>query len=419
MTQVQDRPEVAVRQSVEEPWPPASTEEVARRRRRRSRRPDNFDSPPANIRAALQALAVAASLVLLLGSQGIVQTANGMPSGPIQSITLFVGDAALSVDEFVHLTWVWDGIQAALGHQQQPSTPPLLNTNPTPTPVSALRPGTGTQTRNPPRGVTRRQKSGGHHSHGPVWPPLPTITKSRPLPILITGDSLLGYMGPELLNEAHAQGSVTGWTDIHDGTGLTRPDFVDWSVVAHQQTQTYHPDAVVVMIGGNDFQNMTLPNRFFHAGTPSWTREYQRRAEIVMKAWIQGGVRRVYWLSMPPARDPSWAYDDYKIDLALRRAARRVPGVHYVNVLRPITNHGHYSDYVNVNGVPTLIREQDGVHLNIQGSDVVAREVEPIIKREWHFGWSHVDARAHRGRARHGSRQASHGHGRSAIRGHR
>ena len=41
------------------------------------------------------------------------------------------------------------------------------------------------------------------------------------------------------------------------------------------------PDAVVVFIGGNDFQNMTLANgRVLIAGTAAWTTEYARRAAV-------------------------------------------------------------------------------------------------------------------------------------------
>jgi hypothetical protein len=217
----------------------------------------------------------------------------------------------------------------------------------------------------------------------PLWRPTP----SHPLRLLVTGDSLPGYLGPILLNDAAAIGPVRGAVDVHDGTGLTRPDFVDWSLVARGQVVTYHPDAVVVWMGGNDFQNMTLPTgHVFLAGTPAWTREYQRRAEICMRIWIHGGARRIYWLAMPPARDPSWAYDDAQINTALRRAAARVPGAEYLDILGPITNHGRYADYVHEHGQPELVREADGVHVNLAGSALVAREVLRVLEREWHLG---------------------------------
>jgi hypothetical protein len=213
------------------------------------------------------------------------------------------------------------------------------------------------------------------------------ITAADPLRLLVTGDSLTGYLGPELVNEAAAAGPVQGTVDTHNGTGLTTPSFVDWSVLAHQQVVKDGPDVVVVMLGGNDFENMTLPGgQFFQAGSPAWTQEYQRRAAICMQIWTQGGRARVYWLSMPPSRNPQWALDDAQINIALAGAATQVPGAEYLDILGPVTNHGHYADFVkNANGQTVLIREQDGVHLNIAGSTIVAGEVLPVIERDWNL----------------------------------
>jgi hypothetical protein len=89
---------------------------------------------------------------------------------------------------------------------------------------------------------------------------------------------------------------------------------------------------------------------------------------------------------MPPARNPTWAYDDNQINIALQRAATEVPGAEYLNILGPVTNHGRYADYVyDGHGQPILIREPDGVHLNLQGSTIVAREVLPVLERDWHL----------------------------------
>jgi uncharacterized protein len=230
------------------------------------------------------------------------------------------------------------------------------------------------------RSVGRGRAATGHQHL--LWRP----TTRHPLRLLVTGDSLPGYLGSILLDDAAAIGPVQGTVDVHDGTGLTRPDFVDWSLVARQQVATYHPDAIVVWMGGNDFQNMTLPDgHFLQAGTPAWTREYQRRAELCMRIWTHGGARRIYWLAMPPARDSSWAYDDAQIDGALQRAAVRVPGAEYLNILGPITDHGRYADYVYENGQPELVREVDGVHVNLAGSAIVAHEVLRVLAREWHL----------------------------------
>jgi hypothetical protein len=105
-----------------------------------------------------------------------------------------------------------------------------------------------------------------------------------------------------------------------------------------------------------------------------------------MRIWTQGGARRVYWLSMPPARDPSWAYDDAQLDSALQQAAARVPGAKYLDVLGPITDHGRYAAYVYQGRQPVQVREADGVHVNFAGSELVAHEVLRVLEREWRLG---------------------------------
>jgi len=416
-------------------------------------------SPTTSIWRVSISLATGLLLALLLDARGVVHSGEGMPDGPVRSVTLAVGSKALWAAEAAHLTWPWDHLQAALGRSVQPSTPPLLAGVSGAAPRHMAGPTAecrhvGGGSREPvlsgmqghpkgPRqafsGVPGRAATGGRPYEGRradtqraprfayTWVevagrcsrrsvgaastpgrqmrtaqrtsrhapaagsalrPTRAPTWRNPLRLLTTGDSLMGYLGPELIDLASRFGPVRGFDDIHNGTGLTRPDFVDWSVVARQQVAADHLDAVVVLIGGNDFQNMTLPpNRFFLAGSPAWTREYQRRAEVCMRIWAQAGVGRVYWLSVPPARDISWAHDDAQINIALQRAAARVPGAEYLNVLGRVTDHGRYADFVtNPGQPPELVREPDGVHLNITGSDLVAEEVLPTLVREWHLG---------------------------------
>jgi hypothetical protein len=217
-------------------------------------------------------------------------------------------------------------------------------------------------------------------------PPILIPTRRNPLRLLVTGDSLTEFMGPDVVNAASSTGYIRGVVDTHYGTGLVRPDFVDWSLVARQQMAAYHSEAVVVMIGGNDFQNMQMPDgQILYTNTPEWTREYQRRAAVVMRAWIAGGARRVYWLSFPPARSAIWSRNNAQINLALRRAAAQVPGAQYVDILGPVTDHGMYADAVLVRGQQVLVREPDGIHFNAAGSSIVAGEILDFLQRGWHL----------------------------------
>jgi hypothetical protein len=63
-----------------------------------------------------------------------------------------------------------------------------------------------------------------------------------------------------------------------------------------------------------------------------------------------------------------------------------VHGAEYLDILGPITDHGRYADYVYANGQPELVREADGVHVNLAGSAIVTHEVLRVLAREWHLG---------------------------------
>ncbi|MGH2448946.1 MAG: DUF459 domain-containing protein [Chloroflexota bacterium] len=348
-------------------------------------------SPPtSSIQRVLLTLAITLILATVIDARGIVHAGVGMPDGPLRSAVSTIGGIALPIANVTHLDWPWNRLSAALGQQLQTNSPLLAG-------------APGYRRSDPPTlsailGL-RRLKAAPALAAPPRRPSpkrLFTPTHSHRLRLLVTGDSLTGYLGPDLINDASAVGPVRGFVDTHDGTGLTRPDFVDWSLLAKQQIAADRPDAVVVMLGGNDFQNMVMPGgRVLVAGTPTWTREYQRRAAVCMRIWLRQ-ARRVYWLSTPPARDPAWAFDDGKINIALRRAARSIPGTWFLNVLGPVTNHGRYSDFVLVNGQELLVREPDGVHLNIAGSALVAQEVLHAIVHEWHLGGRAIRPQVHR-----------------------
>lgn len=219
-----------------------------------------------------------------------------------------------------------------------------------------------------------------------AWHPTHLPSRRNPIRVVITGDSLPGYIGQLLVPRLDALRTARAWSIIHDSTGITRPDYFNWANEAPAQVRAYHADATIVLIGGNDFQNIVAGGRVLIAGSSAWTREYQRRVEVCMRIWAQGGSHRVYWLSMPPSRNPSWAYDDWQINNALRRAARQVRGALFVNINGPITNRGHYADYVRYHGQVISVREADGVHVNLAGSQIIENDIIfPLLKREWHL----------------------------------
>jgi hypothetical protein len=347
--------------------------------REQSAEVSDASSPTTSIRHVLIVLVVGFLLASVFGARGLVHSGQGMNLGIERAVTLGIGRPLLAVTGALRLTWPWDTAEHLLGRNLQTSAP-LLSA---PVPTSTAPNGTSTKT-------GTNSATGPTPAATPVPPKPPALfvpTARHPLRLLVAGDSLTEYLGPMVADMATRTGPTHAFADTHYGTGIVRPDYVDWSVVAGQEEKEYHPDAVFVFMGGNDNQNMVAADgSIIYTHTPAWTREYQRRVEIVMRTWLKGGARRVYWLAMPPARQEYWSQTNAQINLAIQRAAAQVPGGVYLNLLGPVTDHGGYADFVTVNGQPTLVRTPDGIHFNTAGSQIVADEIMTVIKRDWHLG---------------------------------
>src|SRR5947209_6702117 len=79
-----------------------------------------------SIRTALLTLAGSTAIALLLGAQGIVHAAHGMPYGTERTVMLAAGNDLLHISRNAHLTGAWDTAQTALGRPQDTAQPPLL-----------------------------------------------------------------------------------------------------------------------------------------------------------------------------------------------------------------------------------------------------------------------------------------------------
>ncbi len=338
---------------------------------------------------------VAAVTVLLLTPSSLLRQGEAMQDGVTRSVTLALARPVAAVSRALGLERGAGALLASLhigdGADPGGGTPLLLRkdlTLPPPIPPEAVarrEPRTaaagaeeqgGAARDAGARGPVRAGALGGQGEFGASLleePPRPRPTRAHPLRLLITGDSLVGYLGPQLANEVAETGVVRPQVDVHNGTGLTRPFFVDWASLAVQQVARYHPDAIVVMLGANDDIGMPLPNgQVAGEGSPEWAAEYQRRLEIVMGILSQRGRAPVLWLTLPMARETRRSHDYALINAAGRQAARAVPSMRVVEVGERFTPGGRYRDAMAIGGRRRIVRQADGVHLNQAGSELAA-----------------------------------------------
>ena len=129
-------------------------------------------------------------------------------------------------------------------------------------------------------------------------------TAADPLRVLVAGDSLSGHLGPSV--SSALQGTPSTITlDEHVGTGLARPDVVDWPTELTQDMAKDAPDVVVLIFGGNDNQDLRTADGWIPiTHYAEWKAEYQRRIAQIMDIVAKPGVS-VYWIGLPVMSRPS------------------------------------------------------------------------------------------------------------------
>ena len=206
-------------------------------------------------------------------------------------------------------------------------------------------------------------------------------TPDDPVKVFVTGDSQAEFVGQQLTDQLP--------DDLFDvevlarhATGLTNPEFFNWEINARQEIAARDPDAVVMVIGGNDGFNVLADGSLYGPQDPQWQTEYARRAAVVMRELGSGGKRPVYWLPPPTARDPEFNTIYETQNRAIEQAAAAVPGARYVDIYSTI-NNGRYSDELTIDGRRVLARQADGVHFSREGAVVPTRLLLEAMARDY------------------------------------
>ena len=302
----------------------------------------------------LVVLVVALAVAALLNTEAIVRAGEGMKDGPTRAVVLSVGRPLDDVAGAIGLHLPREGLDLAFG--QDPKT------------------ASGTELERGSTAILRRR-------HPDVTTSFRQPTRERPLRVLVTGDSQAEFVGQRLVDVA-PPGLLRTDVVARNSTGLTRPEFFNWEVNARQEIAARDPDAVVMLMGGNDGFNVTVDDQSYGPFTPEWETEYARRTAVVMRELASGGRRPVYWAPSPTARDEEFNRIFRIQNFAVERAARAVPGARYVDLYTTIDG-GRFRAISRIDGRRVISRQADGVHFTREGALVPARLVVRAMARDY------------------------------------
>jgi lysophospholipase L1-like esterase len=200
--------------------------------------------------------------------------------------------------------------------------------------------------------------------------PLRVLPRSRRLSVLAIGDSLMSNVAVGLTSML--RGSADVRTDVLYAAGISKPSVINWIAHARRSERRWHPDVVVVFIGGNEgfsFGSVDCCRR-------PWISEFARRVRSAMRNFGRRGAAQVYWLSLPAPRPEThretWIAENFALPVAARGLD---PWTQVLDMSAIFTPGFVYRDAMEIGGELTTVRESDGIHLNKAGGALAAQAV--------------------------------------------
>lgn len=192
--------------------------------------------------------------------------------------------------------------------------------------------------------------------------------------VLEIGDSLGNDLGWGLARELPSGSSLKLVQLDKSSTGLANDGYYDWPAELETDLGLYHPQLVLISLGGNDEQGMEVDGAAVQFPSPAWVAAYRTRVrQLISEAAASGAL--VMWVGMPVMEDPDYSQGMETLNSLYQQGVRTDPNAVFVSTWQLFSEQGTYQTTADVNGVPESLREPDGIHYSFTGENVIATYV--------------------------------------------
>ena len=198
--------------------------------------------------------------------------------------------------------------------------------------------------------------------------------------ILVIGDSMAGGLGAGMTRVAQGETDIQIVNRFNESSAITRPDVYDWAAAIPKIMDGKNFNAVVVLIGINDRQDIRSANGRLKFNTPEWIAAYQTNIDAIASALAAQNVK-VFWLGEPPMADA--AYDaDMKLVTSLQKARVVAKGATFIDTRPAFSNpDGSYMEFgPDDKGEVKRLRQRDGVTFLKQGNSKFGQVILAAIE---------------------------------------
>lgn len=198
--------------------------------------------------------------------------------------------------------------------------------------------------------------------------------------VLLTGDSLMASMGPQLKRALAGYENLTLVPLGKGSTGLSRPDFYNWPKVLEHNLKLHRPHLVFMWIGTNDLQDIYGYSNLGEFCSKPWGRAYLKKIQEIIFLTHRYRARLVF--IGPPCMRKEPFNTRLKYISQLYHNVCKFYKIDYINTRNILSDrHGNYQQYATINNERTAIRTSDHIHITSEGNKLVMKHVLRILNK--------------------------------------
>ncbi|CAN7143967.1 SGNH/GDSL hydrolase family protein [Rhizobium sp. LjRoot254] len=167
-----------------------------------------------------------------------------------------------------------------------------------------------------------------------------------------------------------------------DGSsGLVRTDHLDWPQTLTTYIGEVKPAMIVIMLGANDRQQMSINGKKEKYQTEAWNAEYEKRIAAIIEIAKQNKTPFL-WVGLPAFSSPSLSADAAILN-NLYRVKSEMAGGEFIDIWDGFAdeNGKFIASGSDMNGQPVRLRGSDGLSFTKAGKRKVAFYVEKSIRK--------------------------------------
>ena len=198
--------------------------------------------------------------------------------------------------------------------------------------------------------------------------------------VLITGDSMMQYIGM-IASQNYPKLGLKVLDLSKHSTGLLDKKSHNWAqIIKDTLAKNKNIKLLVMLIGANDPWGRSVNGKFYELNSSEWREFYTGRVDEIYKIAKASNVK-VLWLSLPCMKKTGY---EKKIKLLneIYKSASEQNGQFFINTSEYLCQNYEYKTHIDINGKRSKIRQDDGVHINKIGSQILADEILKRIEIE-------------------------------------